>query len=321
MKIAQSLHAEIRRAIGQTFINDPPHTIQRVAELLLQPKREYRFLPPYLQALNRSLSVTSGTKVFPLPSTTLGAQPATLGITINGTSDSGLGSDESLGGALLTPIPWLTRSIPQSPGADVDHTLRDTAFRLQEQFPIRDDEGYSDTEFQEHTLTGAGFTNGDASTLDAQLRSEGAVSQGELLRMEQLAGVVPVPARHQEGNAAWHEPEAHDSHISDESPEEQPHARGPEEIGAEDIGPQNGTGGVAGIVRSTGLKSPELDGNTKFVGLDDDHVKSEVSSKISQQSEAGDDALSDASSVTAQASVGDGSAMDVDGEGGVKDNP
>lgn len=61
------------------------------------------------------------------------------------------------------------------------------------------------------------------------LRAEGGVTQGELLRQEQRAGVVPAAqlAGHGRGDA--------DGKGEDD---ETPHARGPEEIGMEDMGPQ-----------------------------------------------------------------------------------
>lgn len=64
---------------------------------------------------------------------------------------------------------------------------------------------------------------------DADLRMEGGVTQGELLRQEQRAGVVPVSQL--EGNNRG------DSDGLGEE-DEVPHARGPEEIGMEDMGPQ-----------------------------------------------------------------------------------
>lgn len=67
----------------------------------------------------------------------------------------------------------------------------------------------------------------DAETV-AHLRAEGGVTQGELLRQEQRAGVVPA-AQLQRG----------DSEGKGEE-DDVPHARGPEEIGAEDIGTQEG---------------------------------------------------------------------------------
>ncbi|EKG18168.1 Protein phosphatase 4 core regulatory subunit R2 [Macrophomina phaseolina MS6] len=111
-----SLYTSITSVLRKQFATDPPHTIQRLAELVLCPRAHYRFLPPYLRALDRVVSVSSATSIFPLPQAVL---PASTGI-LNGitpttsttasstsSSERGLGSDESLGGALLTPIPWL----------------------------------------------------------------------------------------------------------------------------------------------------------------------------------------------------------------------
>jgi hypothetical protein len=68
------------------------------------------------------VSVSSTADIFPLPRT--GPQgDLTNGIT-NGTTtsfmvtDESLGSDESLGGALLTPIPWLINASLDGSSAD-----------------------------------------------------------------------------------------------------------------------------------------------------------------------------------------------------------
>ncbi|KAJ5679538.1 hypothetical protein N7462_007782 [Penicillium macrosclerotiorum] len=106
----------IRSAIQTLFVRKPPHTIQRLAELILRPTAHYRTLPAYLRAVDRVVSVTSGADIFPFNSpATTGTQPNGLmhptnsaGTYLTPDYSSGLGSDESLGGALLTPIPWLT---------------------------------------------------------------------------------------------------------------------------------------------------------------------------------------------------------------------
>ena len=64
----------------------------------------------------------------------------------------------------------------------------------------------------------------------ASLRAEGGVTQGELLRQEQRAGVVPA------AQLAGHRGDT--DGLGEE--DEMPHARGPEEIGMEDMGPQSG---------------------------------------------------------------------------------
>jgi hypothetical protein len=67
------------------------------------------------------------------------------------------------------------------------------------------------------------------------LRAEGAVTQGELLRQEQEAGVVAVSPRRL--RMTEEEMRIMDADEQDEE-DEKPHARGPEEIGMEDTGPQ-----------------------------------------------------------------------------------
>ncbi|KJF60291.1 uncharacterized protein CIMG_12857 [Coccidioides immitis RS] len=123
----QFLLSSIESTLRQSFSSKPPHTIQRLAELLLRPSRHYRTLPAYLRAVDRVVSVSSGADIFPLP---VAVPPgviidSALANGVNGTTtsfslfnDSSLGSDESLGGALLTPIPWLSN--PTSPPASED---------------------------------------------------------------------------------------------------------------------------------------------------------------------------------------------------------
>lgn len=113
----------IQSTLRSLFTSKPPHTIQRLAELILRPSAYYRTLPAYLRAVDRVVSVTSGADVFPFPMQSGAAttQPQPNG-TLNGAEnkfilpDNTLGSDESLGGALLTPIPWLSN--PTSPGPE-----------------------------------------------------------------------------------------------------------------------------------------------------------------------------------------------------------
>lgn len=70
----------------------------------------------------------------------------------------------------------------------------------------------------------------------AGLRAEGGVSQGELIRQEQRANVVP--ATQLSGNRGDPDGMGED--------DEMPHARGPEEIGMEDMGPQSAGSGWRG---------------------------------------------------------------------------
>ncbi|KAJ5762190.1 uncharacterized protein N7511_005572, partial [Penicillium nucicola] len=112
------LFKAIRSSITSFFQEKPPHTIQRLAELVLEPTKHYKTLPAYLRAVDRVISVTSSADVFPFNAPSP-ANAQSNGLVQAGNSSGvylapdyaqGLGSDESLGGALLTPIPWLNGS-------------------------------------------------------------------------------------------------------------------------------------------------------------------------------------------------------------------
>lgn len=97
------------------FTSKPPHTIQRLAELILRPTTHYRTLPAYLRAVDRVVTVTSSADNFPLQMQASANRPNGL---VNGErSDHGVGGDEFLGGALLTPIPWLSNTASLEDGA------------------------------------------------------------------------------------------------------------------------------------------------------------------------------------------------------------
>ena len=74
-----------------------------------------------------------------------------------------------------------------------------------------------------------GISSAKETDTVAAMRAEGGVTQGELLRQEQRAGVVPA-VQLQQGGRGNSDGLGEDDDI--------PHARGPEEIGAEDIGGQ-----------------------------------------------------------------------------------
>jgi hypothetical protein len=94
---------------------------------------------------------------------------------------------------------------------------------------------------------------------DHALREQGAVTQGELLRQEQEAGIVPIIQQQRQGlplhqtvhrpvmsyDAPSDDPAATRS-VESADAEEVPHARGPETIGMEDTGPQRPSSSSAG---------------------------------------------------------------------------
>ncbi|EEU48812.1 uncharacterized protein NECHADRAFT_98953 [Fusarium vanettenii 77-13-4] len=244
----------------ETFDTYPPHTIQRLADLILQPHAHYKALAPYLHAVDRTVQVTSGTNIYPLPppipdmsSMHLNGEDANdpaVSVAWSNPTTAALGTDEALGGALLTPIPWLTRRSPDSgqntPGAQIHSESTET---------IDGPNGVGSIE------TVSVSVNGIPSTGHAR-----GVTQGELLRQEQRAGVVPVSqlsraqeAAHEGGLTLGEEEEEEEEQLrqrqqeqeqqlqqAQEEEEETPHARGPEEIGVDDTGPQSSTTSYVG---------------------------------------------------------------------------
>ncbi|KAF2839292.1 hypothetical protein M501DRAFT_933994, partial [Patellaria atrata CBS 101060] len=287
-----TLHQSIRTSLSKNFTNGPPHTIQRLAELILKPKAHYHYLPSYLQALDRVSSVSSPASIFPLPQAIL-PTPSTGGL-LNGTTATisstatALGSDESLGGALLTPIPWLRNSN----GSDHDFKSESTtivdgpngAGRIETVSVVS---GMTSSPSTSPTSTSSSASSLATETPAPTLPDSGAVTQGELLRQEQEAGVVLVaqnsPRRSLRSsmgpsatttNAGLSSVAAGGEEAASETPrldEEHPHARGPEEIGMEDMGPQTqGTGGGLNIEAAVGRslsESVEAKESEKGTGL------------------------------------------------------
>lgn len=298
-----SLYTTSRRMLESDFAHSPPYTIQRLAELVLYPKRHYRFLPAYLRALDRIVSVSSPVSDFPLPTL---HSPSSGGFLTNGDTSQingisereGLGSDESLGGALLTPIPWLrnhalatntsntsptegelhsesTQTIDGPNGAGSIETVSVTVNGV----PSATSAAHTSPAPASPTLSDQSDASASSSSspgsTEAQLREQGAVTQGELLRQEQEAGVIPLTQTSPRrtllsggavavGREAPTSARATSPEIIDERADEQPHARGPEEIGPEDMGPQHHSlaGGLdmeaaVGRGRSKSPPSPE----------------------------------------------------------------
>jgi hypothetical protein len=275
-----TLYTNSTHILERDFAHSPPYTIQRLAELIIYPRRNYRFLPAYLRALDRIVSVSSPVSEFPLP-TLYSSQHG--GFLTNGDSTQtngiqerdGLGSDESLGGALLTPIPWL-RSTLNSMASQ--NSQGDSEFRSESTETIEGPNGAGSIETVSVMVNGVSSASSAAHTSAApasptlseqsdassssssgsnevQMREQGAVTQGELLRQEQEAGVIPITTqssprrslmdggavavgresgpRRTTGNVTTVET------IEDRPPEDTPHARGPDEIGMEDVGMQH----------------------------------------------------------------------------------
>lgn len=325
--------AEITGVLTENFHTYPPHTIQRLAELVLQPRRHYRSLPAYLHAVDRVVHVTSGNNIYPLPpaipdmshmmiNNATEEPPQTRSITDGGTTWASLsssnatavGSDEALGGALLTPIPWLARRVTNGDGGSESggsptvgaegsgpSTLAANQGALASQQRQAQGRQYEMQVRTESTETIEG-PNGMGSIETVTVSVNGltplspatqqrVITQGELIRQEQRAGVVPVsqlartgsivvtssssepapvtPASAETSDAAMAEGEGADEGPKDGSSEksdeemvdedELPHARGPDIIGAADMGPQTPSSSTFSI--SSG-------GNVEVRGID-----------------------------------------------------
>ncbi|KAK0632788.1 hypothetical protein B0T14DRAFT_505102 [Immersiella caudata] len=333
-----ALLSEVTSTLTLNFTTYPPHTIQRLAELVLRPRQHYRSVVSYLHALDRVVHVTSGANIYPLPPaipdmgamTVLanGIAGAGLGTpnTVSTTASNSIGSDEALGGALLTPIPWLARRANGGAGgarggagsSDDGSSDAGTASPLSSGSSSGGGSVGSSTQQQQRQSATPTLASQASNALgpgsgrkpEPQLRTESTetiegpngmgsietvsisvngipsmgaasgsalaqrgVTQGELLRQEQRAGVVPVSqlARHaqtatqqqqqqlahQQASAAnggsspgAASPDEDASMAEDganggpaDEEDEVPHARGPEEIGAADTGPQRATSG------------------------------------------------------------------------------
>jgi len=214
---------------------------------VLEPKRRYKFLPPYLRALDRVVSVSSPLSLFPLPQAVL----PTAGGLLNGatsainTQTPTLGSDESLGGALLTPIPWLQNRGQNELVSESTEIVDgpNGAGRI-ETVTVGMLTGRGRPDAASNQVSQIASSHPDGETLP----STGPVTQGELLRQEQEAGIVlnnPHSLTTSPTRTTYGEIEGGDTiRETVEGEEEAPHARGPERIGMEDTGPQRKAGAL-----------------------------------------------------------------------------
>jgi hypothetical protein len=292
-----NFYSSIRSTLSNNFAKDPPHTVQRLAELVLEPRKRYRYLPPYLRALDRVVSVSSPLTIFPLPQAVLPTSSGLLnGTTSTTTQTAPLGSDEALGGALLTPIPWLqnrgqselisesTEMVDGPNGAGRIETV--TVGMLSGQR----------AESPTSNVAQIASSHPDGETLP----STGPVTQGELLRQEQEAGIVlnnPHSMTTSPTRTTFGEVEGGGTIVDTvEGEEEAPHARGPEVIGMEDTGPQKqGKLNIEGAIGRPSLdhKSPEpkLPADTE---AKDQEMKDEGSERPSEAKDGEDETKEDA---------------------------
>jgi hypothetical protein len=212
------------------------------------------------------VSVSSPLNIFPLPQAVLPNAPGLLNGTTS-TPPSTLGSDESLGGALLTPIPWLqnrgqselisesTEMVEGPHGAGRIETVSVINGGLTPASSTATPTLTSTTSPPPTGIAQIASSHPDGETLP----STGPVTQGEILRQEQEAGIVlsnphaVIPNR-----SVLADIEGASTILDTVEPEEEvPHARGPEIIGPEDTGSVKlGTGlDIEGAVGRPSLES------------------------------------------------------------------
>lgn len=212
----------------RTFPTHPPHTIQRIAELVLEPDRHYRAVASYLHALDRVVRVTSPSNRYPLPLPIVSfANGAADQVSWANTTQANLGTDEALGGALLTPIPWLSRQSEDSPSDQSSQSRAE--LRTESTETIDGPNGMGSIETVSISVNGIPSA-GAGGTLRG-------ITQGELLRQEQRAGVIPTNQLLADRESTGAEDETINDAPDDDDDDESPHVRGPDEIGASDLGP------------------------------------------------------------------------------------
>lgn len=240
-----SLLSSLRSTLKTSFATAPPHTAQRLAELILRPTHHYRTLPSYLRALDRVLSVSSPANVFPLP--VVGSSMASAnGRLLNGSStpDSSNtpGGDDFVGGAVLTPIPWLN--------------VTNMASYLSGERPYM-----SDLRTESTSLIDGPNGAGSLETVTVSMNGISRRARDELPGRPERMGAGPLSSHPLHENPHSHShphphphphsngtvPSTMDDDVSgvemeddmdEEEEEERAIARGPDVIGMEDIGPQ-----------------------------------------------------------------------------------
>ena len=250
-----SFYTNLKTNLTTSFSDAPPYTVQRLAELVLYPTTHYRTLPAYLRALDRTISVSSNSDVFPLPSSGLDTiNSASNGAFLASTTSTPHADD--FNGAALTRIPW----------------LRDTASMLDtSERSLGGGIGIAPgTDLRTESTSVIDGPNGAGSieTVTVTVNGVPSTGPGTTVTQPRLAtvptdGVTPTSLRPSAAatSAVTEAPQPEDSGSStlprsprntEDDEEERPHARGPEEIGMEDMGPQSlstvasGRGGSAG---------------------------------------------------------------------------
>ena len=210
-----ALYMNIKGSLRTSFADAPPFTVQRLAELALMPSAHYRTLPSYLRALDRVISVSSAADSFPLPSRSVVEAEGNGNSVLSSSTARALADD--FNGAVLTRIPWL-----RDPGTLMMSSERPLASDLRTESTSLIDGPNGAGSIETVTVSVNGFSG--AGLGDANHRQEATAPLSSSLDQnvaDNQGDVALIPG-------------------SDEDYEEdRVHARGPEEIGMKDTGPQH----------------------------------------------------------------------------------
>ena len=155
------------------------------------------------------------------------------------------------------------------------------------------------------------------------------ITQGELLRQEQEAGIVPVPAPSPNGRvtrssaaasaAATRAVGMGGGNIMDSEEIEPLHARGPDVIGMEDMGPQTPGNGLAGGIDLEGALGRRGEGETMAatVGRVVEEKEQKGEGKDENRDGDGDIVVADADGVVEGGQGGAGESGEIKGPGAV----
>ena len=267
-----AFYAGIISALRANFSQAPPYTVQRLAELLLEPRRHYRTLPAYLRALDRVVGVASPADAFPLPAAATGADgthiggPNFLGATTPAQAGDGAHGRDDFNGAALVRIPWVRDS---PPGADLrtestavidgphgtgsvetvtvsvngvgPGSARAAALareQVTQQHAQRQAQEHDDEQgVRNGTTYTAAAEDGQATTAAERLSSPQG-DEGDAASTPSTTVATPTSGHTSHDEEMLPDATAAASAEGAEEEEEQPHARGPEEIGMADTGPQ-----------------------------------------------------------------------------------
>ena len=175
---------------------------------------------------------------------------------------------DSIGGAELTEIPWLRNQHNTNGGSPgpVGNTANGGLvgdLRTESTRVIDGPNGAGSVETVTVNMNGVSShtPQSDSSTTSTSTSTGHGITQGELLRQEQEAGIVPVPsspvrngpitrsgtaAAAAANRAVVGEPPPEGEVLAVVEENEPVHARGPDVIGMEDMGPQAPGSGLAG---------------------------------------------------------------------------